>query len=134
MGKKKEMTAGLRAEIVFVVEEAHTARHVGSGKRDVLSTPALAAFLERAAEEAVAAHLGDGEQTVGVEVQLSHDAATPPGMAVTAVAELVSSSGRLLYFRLAAMDEKETIATGTHTRTRASTASLDRLLQKKMKK
>jgi predicted thioesterase len=106
---------------------------MGSGQRDVLATPALAALMEAAAQEAVAACLEENQQTVGTRLDLTHDAATPVGMSVTAEAELAAIEGRTLYFTLTARDEQEIIASGRHTRTLAATASLERLLQKKLR-
>jgi len=125
------MKAGLRGSASLVVNEQHTARHMGSGNRNVLATPMLVALLEAAAQDAVAAHLAEGQQTVGVHLELTHQAATPVGMRVTAYAELVSVSGRTLLFELRARDEVEEIAAGKHARTLAATASLDRMLQRK---
>ena len=136
MKDKKEniLKPGLTGTLSFVVEKQHTARHVGSGTRDVLATPALVAFLEAAAQEAVNACLEENYQTVGTHLALSHSAATPVGMRVTVSAELMEVNKRMLAFQLNAHDEMEEIATGTHTRTLALASSLDRMLQKKAKK
>ncbi len=125
---------GLSGEVSCLVNEQQTARHMGSGSRDVLATPALVALLEAAAQEALRPHLPENHQTVGIHLELAHDAATPVGMRVTAFAELLSIHGRTLLFRLEARDEMEKIASGTHSRTLAAAASLDRMLQKKAKK
>jgi fluoroacetyl-CoA thioesterase len=57
-----------------------------------------------------------GQKTVGVHVDLSHGAATPMGMRVTAQVELVALEGRKLRFKLECQDEKEIIGTGFHER------------------
>lgn len=132
-GKKEVIVPGMEGRISFVVGQAHTARSVGSGQRDELATPALTAFLEAAAQKAVAPCLEDGMQTVGVYLALSHMAATPVGMAVNVCARLVSVKGRELVFHLSAHDETEEIASGEHTRVLAQAAVMDRLLQKKRK-
>lgn len=132
MKEKKEIIApGREGHVSFVVGKAHTARTMGSGQRDELATPALVAFFEAAAQKAVAPCLGEGEQTVGVHLALSHTAATPVGMAVSVCARLVSVKGRELVFQLSAKDEVEEIASGGHTRMLARAAVMDRLLQKK---
>ena len=135
MEKEKEMLmSGREGHFSFVVGQEHTARSVGSGQRDELATPALAAFFEAAAQEAVAPCLAEGEQTVGVRLALSHTAATPVGMAVSVCARLVSVRGRELVFQLSARDEAEEIASGEHIRMLAQAAVMDRLLQKKRKR
>lgn len=132
--EKERITPGREGHISFVVGKAHTARSMGSGRRDELATPALAAFFEAAAQEAVAPCLDEEEQTVGVHLALSHTAATPAGMAVSVCARLVAVKGRELVFHLSAKDEVEEIASGEHTRMLAKAAVMDRLLQKKHKK
>ena len=130
--KKTTLEAGLKGSALLVVSEEHTARSWGSGDRDVLATPILVALFEAAAEDAVAKSLTYEEQTVGVQLELTHLAPTPVGMGVKAQAELTSVSGRNLVFSLSAHDEMEEIARGTHTRTLATRASFDRLLLKKL--
>ena len=49
----------------------------------------------------------EGQKTVGAHVDLSHVAATPMGMRVTAQVELVAVEGRKLRFKLECQDEKE---------------------------
>jgi predicted thioesterase len=93
-----------------------TALHHGSGDLNVLATPALAAWLENAAMNAVAPCLQDGETTVGVEIALTHSKASPVGARVEATATLVKTEGRRLFFRLLARDEQGEIGQGTHTR------------------
>jgi len=132
--RENALQTGLHGQISFVVNDAHTARYMGSGSRDVLATPMLVAFLEAAAQKAIALHLSENQQTVGVHLELTHDAATPLGMRVTAQAELISVDGRTLVFHISAHDEMDKIASGTHRRTLAQTTSLDRMLQKKHKK
>jgi hypothetical protein len=48
-----------------------------------------------------------GQKTVGAHVDLSHVAAAPMGMRVTAQVELVTVEGRKLRFKLECQDEKE---------------------------
>ena len=132
--RENALQAGLSGQVSFVVGDAHTARYMGSGGRDVLATPMLVAFFEAAAQKAMASHLAESQQTVGIYMELTHDAATPVGMRVTVQAELVSVDGRTLIFHVSAHDEMEEIASGTHRRALAQTVSLDRMLQKKHKK
>ena len=50
---------------------------------------------------------GREEQTVGTHINMSHTAATPPGMNVTAHVKLVTVDGRRLVFEVEARDEVE---------------------------
>jgi predicted thioesterase len=63
--------------------------------------------------------------SVGVNLNVSHLAATPVGMRVTARAELVAVDGRKLTFKVEAHDEREKIGEGTHTR---AIINLDRFM------
>jgi predicted thioesterase len=102
------------AETTVVLE--NTARHIGSGLVAAFATPAMIALMEQSAVNAVAPHLPDGWQTVGVHVDVQHLAATPVRMKVVARAELVGVTGRRLKFQVTAHDEVELIGRGTHER------------------
>jgi predicted thioesterase len=57
-----------------------------------------------------------GQTTVGTLLNVSHVAATPLGMQVTAKAELVTMDNRKLTFKVEAFDEKGKIGEGIHER------------------
>lgn len=107
---------GLRGAAETVVGSDNTALAMGSGLVPVFATPAVVALVERAAVVAVASVLAPGQTTVGVHVDLRHLAATPVGMAVRGEAELIAVEGRRLTFAVAAYDQVEKIAEGTHQR------------------
>ncbi|HTX73141.1 MAG TPA: thioesterase family protein [Rectinemataceae bacterium] len=111
-----DLKAGLKGERSLVVEEAHSARHLGSGGVAVYATPMLVLHMEEAALAAVDHLLPPGSATVGTALDIRHLAPTPVGMRVTAKAELISVEGRMLTFRVESFDEKERIGEGTHTR------------------
>jgi predicted thioesterase len=73
-------------------------------------------LLEESALHAVEGLLPAGHQTVGTRLDVSHTAATPVGMRVTAHAELVRVEGRKLTFRVWAEDAVERIGEGVHER------------------
>lgn len=110
------MKPGLTATTEIMVGTRDTAPHVGSGKIKVLATPVLVMLLEEAALNAVEGLLPPGHQTVGTRLDISHTAATPVGMRVTAHAEVTKVEGRKLIFRVWADDEVEQIGAGTHER------------------
>jgi predicted thioesterase len=87
---------GLRGERELVVGPEHTAPHVGSGRVPVLATPVVINLLEAAALAAVEHLLPAGHQSLGVQLDVRHFAATPVGMRVRAEAELAAVDGRLL--------------------------------------
>jgi len=56
------------------------------------------------------------EQSVGIHINVSHEAATPPGLEVTATVELVEVDGRRLVFSVEAHDGVDLISKGLHER------------------
>jgi fluoroacetyl-CoA thioesterase len=82
----------------------------------VFATALMVGFIESACLDALAPHLAPGQKTVGTHVNVSHAAATPVGMTVTAEVELVAVEGRKLIFHVTCRDERDIIAEGTHER------------------
>jgi fluoroacetyl-CoA thioesterase len=83
----------------------------------VLATGYLVALAEWACIELVKPHLEwPAEQTLGTHVNLSHLAATPPGLTVEIHARLTHVEGRRLAFALTANDGVDRISEGTHER------------------
>lgn len=83
---------------------------------EVFATAKMVALVELTCIEALRPYLAPGERTVGIGVNLSHAAATPAGMRVTARVRLVAVDGRRLWFEVECRDERETIGAGTHER------------------
>lgn len=122
---------GLTGAKDLLVGLEHTAPHVGSGRVPVLATPVVINLLEAAALAAVEHLLPEGHQSLGVQLDVRHFAATPVGMRVEAEAELVAIEGRTLKFRLSARDEREPISEGTHERVVVNVARFDRRMEAK---
>jgi predicted thioesterase len=125
---------GLTGSSEILVGTRDTAPHVGSGKVKVLATPVMVSLMEEAALNAVEGLLPAGHQTVGIRLDISHTAATPVGMRVTARAELTKVEGRRLTFRVSASDEKELIGEGVHERIVINVARFDQRAQDKAAK
>lgn len=112
----KNLKIGLNASIETKVFNKSSADEMGSGNIDVYATPAMISLMEKAALSAVSLHLPKGYTTVGTAVSIKHMAATPIGMRVKAVAELIFIEGRKLIFKVEAFDSKEKIGEGEHER------------------
>jgi fluoroacetyl-CoA thioesterase len=82
----------------------------------VLATACMVGFVETTCIDALKPYLAAGQRTVGTHVDLSHVAATPVGMTVTARVELIAVEGRKLRFKVECRDDKDVIATGFHER------------------
>jgi fluoroacetyl-CoA thioesterase len=84
---------------------------------EVFATGFLVGFLEWACIKAVNPHLDwPREQTVGTHIDVSHEAATPPGLEITASVELIAVEGRKLSFAVSAHDGADLISRGRHER------------------
>ena len=81
-----------------------------------VATPMMAALMEEAACNAVAPFLSEGETTVGTKLDISHDAATPVGLTVTATAEITGVNGREISYHVTAEDGVGVIGSGVHKR------------------
>lgn len=82
----------------------------------VLATAVMVGFMEQTCIMALRPFLGPAEHSLGTHVAMSHVAATPVGMHVTATVELIAAEGRSLEFRVACHDEAGLIGEGTHRR------------------
>jgi fluoroacetyl-CoA thioesterase len=89
----------------------------GTEMPPVFATAQMIAFVEWTCVAALAPYLGTNQRTVGTRVEITHTAATPIGMNVTAEVELVAIEDRTLRFKVACRDDKETIGEGFHERT-----------------
>lgn len=112
----QELKPGLTGTAETVVRETNTALAMGSGSLHVFATPSMIALMEQAACNAVACCLDEESTSVGTLVNVTHDAATGMGKAVTATATLVEVQGRKLVFEITAADEDKQIGKGTHER------------------
>ncbi len=127
------ITPGLTGTANLVVGPEHTAPFVGSGRIAVLATPVMINVIEAAALAAVEHLLPAGHQSLGIHLDVSHIAATPVGLHVTATAEVLRVEGRTITFRVEARDNVETIGEGTHQRVVVSVARFDERVQRKLR-
>jgi fluoroacetyl-CoA thioesterase len=125
---------GLTGTAELVVGPEHTAPFVGSGRIAVLATPVMINLIEAAALAAVEHLLPAGHQSLGIQLDISHTAATPMGLRVVATAEVSRVEGRTISFRVTARDELETIGGGTHRRVVVSVSRFDERVQRKQRK
>ena len=111
-----EITVGMKGEVATEVEREDTAYEVGSGSLLVYATPCMVALMEGAACEAIAEAIPEGKTSVGIELNISHLAATPVGLQVRATAEVTAVEGSVISFQVEAYDETGKIGEGIHKR------------------
>jgi fluoroacetyl-CoA thioesterase len=113
---------GLRHSQTIAIEPVLTVPALPAALADfsdmprVLATAYLVGFVEATCIAALKPYLAPGQRTVGTRVDMSHSAATPVGMSVTAEVELVEVDGRRLKFRVSCRDDAEVIGEGFHER------------------
>lgn len=110
------LTVGISNECVKEVTLENTASALGSGTLDVYATPAMIALMEETCMVSVQSELEDGWGTVGTGLNIDHLSATPVGMKVRCISNLVEVDGRKLVFDVQAFDEVGLIGQGTHVR------------------
>jgi fluoroacetyl-CoA thioesterase len=120
---KDTLKPGIRYEHSFVVPPTKTVPALYPESEEFVAMPEvfatgfLVGFLEWACIKAINPHLDwPQEQTVGTHIDVSHEAATPPGLEVTAMVELLAVEGRKLIFAVEARDGVDRISKGRHER------------------
>jgi fluoroacetyl-CoA thioesterase len=120
---KETLIPGIKYEHKFVVPPSKTVPALYPESEEFVAMPEvfatgfLVGFLEWACIKAVNPHLDwPSEQTVGTHIDVSHEAATPPGLEVRAKVELISVEGRKLTFAVEAHDGLDVISRGQHER------------------
>ncbi|KHD45095.1 thioesterase family protein [Streptococcus hongkongensis] len=102
----------------YETKPEHSAKTVGSGSLDVLSTPSLAAFMENTAYQFVQASIANNYSTVGTELSIQHLAPSKIGQTITIIITALKEEGRRYDFRIEAFAGKKLIAKAGHTRVR----------------
>ena len=100
----------------MIVSKDQLASHIGSGVVDVFATPMMIAFMENTAVKCLEPFMEEGETTVGICMNSTHDAATPVGMKVTCTATITAVERKKISFCIVAKDEKDIIGKATHDR------------------
>ena len=84
---------------------------------EVFATGYMVGLIEWTCIKATNPHLDwPREQSVGIHIDVSHIAATPPGFEVTTKVKLVEVDGRKLVFEVEANDGVDLITRGKHDR------------------
>lgn len=117
------LSPGLASEFKFRVPENKTVPHLFPESPEmaqmprVLATGFLVGLVEWACILALNPHIGwPDRQTVGTGMQISHQAATPPGLTVTVRVRLDKVEGKKLTFSFEAHDGVDKISEGVHER------------------
>jgi fluoroacetyl-CoA thioesterase len=119
---KATLKPGLKHSFSYVVPENKTVPFTYPESPEIAAMPKVFAtgfmivLMEWTCLQLLAAHLDAGEGSVGIHVDVSHLAATLPGMTVRVDAELTEVNGRKATFKVRAHDGVDVIGEGRHER------------------
>jgi len=128
-----EINATATAELVVGPNDLASSLSAEHGDQfpSVLATARMIALMETAAARVLQPFLGPGELSVGVTVDITHSAPTPPGVLVTANARYTGREGKLFVFEISAHDRGGEIGRGSHKRAIVETERLQRAAAKR---
>jgi fluoroacetyl-CoA thioesterase len=119
---KPTLKPGLTHRFTYAVPENKTVPYTYPEAPEIASMPKVFAtgnmiiLMEWVCAQLLAPHLDPGEGSLGVHVDVSHLAATPPGMKVTVDVECAAVTGQRVTFKVKAHDEVDLIGEGRHER------------------
>jgi len=97
----------------------------------VFATAYMVGLMEWACMEALRSHLEEGEISLGTHINVSHSAATPPGVEVTVEVTCLEVDGPRTRWSVVARDAVEEIGRGTHERYTIRRDKFERIVEKK---
>lgn len=103
-------------EKIYHPQLEHSAKNMGSGGLEVLSTPALVAFMENLAYEVLQENLPKGQSSVGTQMNIEHLVASPIHQTIRIQINEWKKEGRKHMFTLQAYANQTLLATAQHTR------------------
>ena len=135
---KESLKPGLSYQFKYTVPENKTVPHLYPEAEEmrvmpqVFATGFLLGLIEWTCIQAMNPHLDwPKEQSVGIGMDLSHEAATPPGFEVTVEVKLTEMEGRKATFSFVAHDGPDLISKGTHQRFVIDAAKFNHNVDKK---
>ena len=135
---KDTLQPGIEHKFVFNVSESKLVPALYPESDEFLAMPQVFAtgymvgLIEWTCIQALNPHLDwPREQSVGIHIDVSHIAATPPGLNVTVTAKLVEMEGKRMVFEVEAHDGIDRISRGRHERFIISKEKFDRKMEEK---
>jgi fluoroacetyl-CoA thioesterase len=112
---KDTLVPGLETRRRFTIDKPRTVDHLGEALR-VYATPELVHDIEITCRDFLMEHADEGEDSVGIRVELDHTGATLLGMTVEIAAKVTAVDGRQVTFEVSAKDDVEPVANAIHKR------------------
>jgi len=119
---KKTLNTGLTHRFTYQVPVNKTVPHLYPEEPDFQAMPSVFAtgfmvgLIEWTCMQLLAPHLDPGEGSLGIHVDVSHIAATPPGLTITVDVECIAVEGPRITFKVKAHDGIDAIGEGRHQR------------------
>jgi len=115
MTAKDTLAPGLTHTRRVVVDRPRTIGFMGEEMR-VYATPSMVSDMEYTCRDFLLSHVGDGQDSVGMRVEIDHLAPTLLGMWADIRITVAAVEGRRVTFSFEILDAVETVGRGTHTR------------------
>ena len=107
-------------KLIYKIQPSDLAKSLSTDLNDdfpeVFSTSRMIAIMELTAARLMKTELKEGELSVGVNVNVTHVAATPNNQDVTVIAKYTGMQGKLYQFDVEMFDKGGKAGFGTHTR------------------
>ena len=116
MDTQTNLKLGLSLQKEFLVEENHTAAHIGSGSVKVLATPMMIAYIEITARTLLDNYLPEGFSTVGTRVDIRHLAPSALGKKVEARVEITQIEDKNVFLNVSVWEGEKKVGKGAHER------------------
>lgn len=119
---KDSLKVGMSETFAFEIPDTKTVPHLYPEAEEFAEMPSVFAtgfmvgLMEWTCLKLLKPHLDQGEGSLGVHINVSHQAATPPGLTVTVDAECIALNGRRAKFAIKAHDGIDMIGQGEHER------------------
>ncbi len=119
---KSTLRPGLTHRFSYRVPANKTVPHLYPEASDfvamphVLATGFFVGLLEWTCLQLMKPHLDPGEGSLGIKIDITHSAATPPGLTVDVDVECTAVEGRKVSFKVKAHDGVDLIGEGRHER------------------
>lgn len=111
------MNIGKKLVKEFLVKDSHSAKNMGSGDLEVLSTPCLVAFMEETCKNLLSTHLENGFSSVGSHISVDHLAPSKIGNTIKVEAEIKDiEKEKIINFEVTTYDGDKKIGQAKHTR------------------
>ena len=119
---KPTLKPGMTHRFAYMVPENKTVPHTYPESPEIAAMPKVFAtgfmivLMEWTCTQLLSDYLDAGEGSLGTHVDVSHLAATPPGMTVKVDVEVSEVQGRKIVFKVSAHDGMDLIGEGRHER------------------